>query len=752
MTFPNPKKLVRGIEYDGQNENAYNEISYMQNTMKHLLVIWILMAGMAVGAMAQRRLATPTNLIKMPAITQKTSTSHLSKKSQSDKKSVVSPHIKTDCPDTVMLGEPFYVEYQLIATNWKNCHIDTISDFRITSISHSKGYVQYKGKTLPSITWHVRLEADAVGELNIPSLEADVSGKHYRSPKIKVKVLPNPQYEKEYDYAFEWIKTHRQNDTVKYAVRLKMEYHTKCLTVFNDVSSRAFIMVAGPQYWSVLPNPVLAYSFQNHFLQGGKGTQDILDNYTKQLLKIDINGEPLPPIENPGMGCKPLLGGLQWGQNAPYNLLTPKTKDGKRSAVGCVPVAVAQILKFYSFPSQPTSNAYYKEGDGKVYSVDFHSWKPRWNEMSDHYQKEDSLNAVASVMVMVGMGLNARYGENATNANLAKVKPLMCTNFGYSSCMRWLTHLPDSALLHGLCTELDKGRPCIVSSENHAFVADGYDSEYIHCNLGWNGACNGWYRPCIQFAKTDTAQGLLRSMVSAIIPRHNIVKRELYVKKEGQLQTLLPVEELQSITHLRISGKLNGDDIKWLRIMAGAPEEGLEDPDQWGNLCHLDMENAVIVKGRKEYLAQQSDKTWTLRVDGKVSTYDLSRKLSEREWRYFRFDIGKKQMGSIFERLADGTIIEHYTTEKNTIGCYMFANCYSLQYLVLPKQLGMIKAKAFLNCVSLRFVTIPKKVHTIEAQAFSFCSSLDRVTFQNPKTMYARPNFQDCSPAFKLIK
>lgn len=723
------------------------------NCIKCFLVIWMLLAGLAVSSVAQQRLATPTNLIKMPAKTQKTSTSHLPKKTQSvAPKSAVSPLMKTDCPDTIVLGTPFYVEYQLIATNWKNCHMDTVSDLRITSISHSKGSVQHKGKTLPSITLHVRLEADAPGDLNIPLMVAEISGKHYQSPKRKVTVLPNPQYEKEYDYALEWIKTHRQIDTAKQVVRLKMEYHTKYLTVFNDMSSKSFIMLAGPQYWSVLPNPVLAYSFQNHFLQGGKGTLNILDNYTKQLLKIDLNGNPLTPIENPGMGCKPLLGGLQWGQNAPYNLLTPKTKDGKRSAVGCVPVAVAQILKFYSFPSQPTSNAYYKEGEGKVYSVDFHSWQPRWNEMSDHYQKDDTLNAAASVMAMVGMGLNARYGENATSANLAKVKPLMCTNFGYSSSMRWYEHLPDSMLLQRLCTELDNGRPCIVSSENHAFVADGYNNEYIHCNLGWNGTCNGWYRSCVQFAKTDTAQGLLRSMVSTIIPRNNIVKRDVHVKNAGQLHTLFTVEELQSITHLRISGKLNGDDIRWLRIMAGAPEKGIEEAERWGNLSHLDMENVVIVRGKKEYLAQKSDKTWTLRVDGRVVTYNLGDKLSEREWWYFKSDIGKRQSGSIYERLPDGVIIEHYTTEKNTIGGYMFANCSSLQYLVLPKQLEMIKAKAFLNCISLRFVTIPQKVQQIEAQAFSFCSSLDRVTFQNPKTSYNRPNFQDCSPAFKLIK
>jgi len=721
--------------------------------MKHIFPIWILLTGMALSSMAQQRLATPTNLIKMPAKAQKSgSSAHFGKAQSNTKKAAVPPHMQTNCADTVVMGEPFYAEYQLVATNWKNCHIDTMSDFRITSISRTRGQAQHKGKTLPSLTWNVRLEADGAGAMILPAMEAEINGRHYRSPEKQVIVKPNPQYEKEYNYAIEWLKTHRQDDSLHQAIRLRMEFHTKHLTVFNDMNRSSFIMLAGPQYWSVMPNPVLAYSMKNRFLQGGKGTQSLLDNYTKQILRIDKTGNPIPPVANPGEGCQPLLGDLQWGQNAPYNLMTPKTKDGKRSVVGCVPVAVAQILKFYSFPSQPTSNAYYREGDGKIYSVDFHSWKPRWNEMLDHYQKNDTLNAVASVMAMVGMGLNARYGKEATSANLSKVKALMCTNFGYSSCMRWYTHLPDSVLLLGLCTELDKGRPCIVSSDGHAFIADGYNQEYIHCNLGWDGTCNGWYKSCVLSAKADTAQGLICAMVTAIIPRNRVVKREVNVTKPGQLRTLLPLDEWQSVTHLRISGKLNGDDIRLLRAMAGAPQTGQSELDKWGNLCYLDMENAVIVADKKEYLAQKSDKTWTMTVDGRVSTYDLSKEISERDWRSFRYNIGKKQPGSIFERLADGTIQEHYITEKHTIGSYMFADCTSLQYLVLPVQLTTINAKAFLNCISLRYVTVPKKVHHIGAQAFSFCSSLEKVTFLNPKTTYNHMNFQECSPAFKLIK
>lgn len=65
--------------------------------MKRILTIWLLLAGMAVGSLAQQRLATPTNLIKMPAKTQKSGSSVPLNKSHA-KQSPIPPHMQTDCP------------------------------------------------------------------------------------------------------------------------------------------------------------------------------------------------------------------------------------------------------------------------------------------------------------------------------------------------------------------------------------------------------------------------------------------------------------------------------------------------------------------------------------------------------------------------------------------------------------------------------------------------------------------------------
>lgn len=47
----------------------------------------------------------------------------------------------------------------------------------------------------------------------------------------------------------------------------------------------------------------------------------------------------------------PLLGGIEWSQNAPFNNLCPKY-DGKHNAItGCVATAMAQIMRYWKYPS-----------------------------------------------------------------------------------------------------------------------------------------------------------------------------------------------------------------------------------------------------------------------------------------------------------------------------------------------------------------------------------------------------------------
>ncbi len=77
------------------------------------------------------------------------------------------------------------------------------------------------------------------------------------------------------------------------------------------------------------------------------------------------------------------------------------------------------------------------------------------------------------------------------------------------------------------------------------------------------------------------------------------------------------------------------------------------------------------------------------------------------------------------------------------IGRDAFKNCYNLEKVNMPRNLGIrkdernnllkgtIKEGAFAGCSSLKEITIPANVEAINADAFEMCSALEKVTFNN---------------------
>lgn len=62
-----------------------------------------------------------------------------------------------------------------------------------------------------------------------------------------------------------------------------------------------------------------------------------------------------------------------------------------------------------------------------------------------------------------------------------------------------------------------------------------------------------------------------------------------------------------------------------------------------------------------------------------------------------------------------------------SIGFEAFMNCYNLDTITLPENLGIIDKDAFENCTSLESIDIPDSVNTINQSAFKGCTSLRTV-------------------------
>ena len=200
----------------------------------------------------------------------------------------------------------------------------------------------------------------------------------------------------------------------------------------------------------------------------------------------------------------PLLGGIEWSQNAPFNNLCPKY-DGKHNAVtGCVATAMAQIMRYWKYPSSLLEGipAYVSQS----YNIPIDSIPNGigydWDNMPEKHFRDLTNNqafAVATLMQHIGASVKMDYGPESAAFD-KDIIPALTHYFGYDKdIIKMLdrTNFEWEDWNKILQDELGKKRPMYYSGstlfEGHAFVCDGMDSDgYYHINWGW-GADNGYF-------------------------------------------------------------------------------------------------------------------------------------------------------------------------------------------------------------------------------------------------------------------
>ena len=198
----------------------------------------------------------------------------------------------------------------------------------------------------------------------------------------------------------------------------------------------------------------------------------------------------------------PLLNEV-WSQGCYYNSLCPvldRLPCG-HAEVGCVAVAMGQIMHYWNYPSQGWGSNSYTNA-GTVLSADFGNTIYDWKNMPDSLTEnsnETEIEAVATLLYHCGISVNMEYGISGSGAESKDVPNALIRYFNYSrqlhrekqsnfSNEEWLSMLKDN---------LDIQRPVYYSGNghgSHAFVCDGYDNnDLLHFNWGWSGHHNGYF-------------------------------------------------------------------------------------------------------------------------------------------------------------------------------------------------------------------------------------------------------------------
>jgi len=201
----------------------------------------------------------------------------------------------------------------------------------------------------------------------------------------------------------------------------------------------------------------------------------------------------------------PLLGGIKWDQDAPYNNLCPiiDTQTSERAAAGCVATAMAQVMRYYKWPVSGTgSHSYTPGGSTTPLTANFSQTVYDWANMSETYNSSstDAQNlAVATLVYHAGVSVDMDYDISSGAATLDMAKALI-NYFSYDSNIQCYQRdfYSNTEWLDMIKTELNAQRPVLYagnsSDAGHQFVCDGYDSNGLfHFNWGWSGTSDGYF-------------------------------------------------------------------------------------------------------------------------------------------------------------------------------------------------------------------------------------------------------------------
>ena len=293
---------------------------------------------------------------------------------------------------------------------------------------------------------------------------------------------------------------------------------TSLFYVFNVTNARGFIIISADDIIS----PVLAYSSETSFTAGNipPNVAAWLKGYEHEIsYAIKTNMDPAPDVMSkwaalnagplPGNGLKsatgvnPLITTL-WGQDPFYNGLCPfDNPKNERTVTGCVATAMAQVMKYHSYPTTGIGSYSYNTTRYGTLSANFGATTYNWTSMPNSVTSANT--DVATLMYHCGVSVEMEYNVSSQGGSAAYViasdDPKCAENslknyFGYATTLQGVkkANYTNSGWISLLKAELDVSRPMVYAGGAHCFVCDGYnDSDYFHFNWGWSGDYDGYF-------------------------------------------------------------------------------------------------------------------------------------------------------------------------------------------------------------------------------------------------------------------
>ncbi|MBC8256243.1 MAG: C10 family peptidase [Candidatus Marinimicrobia bacterium] len=291
-------------------------------------------------------------------------------------------------------------------------------------------------------------------------------------------------------------------------------------TIKNEDLDLIYIFHLNPEGFIMIPAdnqavPVLAFGFEDAFESSNmpSNLQYVMNQYKLELLEM-VNNQSSPDLEISIQWDYYLSGSVEQARSREVTPLIDAKFDqsgswnngvtsaiGFNGPVGCVAVAMSQIMHYWKYPEEGQGSNYYTENDYGYIEVDFEDANYDFGNMAATYATSSS----QLLLYHAGVAVNMDYDYSGSGAWVVGGHPsayyALENFFAYSSDIsyEWKVNHTDNDYRDIIINELDNNRPVISQGYDnggyggHAWNIDGYSGSNLHCNWGWGGSSNGYF-------------------------------------------------------------------------------------------------------------------------------------------------------------------------------------------------------------------------------------------------------------------
>lgn len=258
---------------------------------------------------------------------------------------------------------------------------------------------------------------------------------------------------------------------------------------------------------------------------------------------------------------------------------------------------------------------------------------------------------------------------------------------------------------------IDANMAAPITASQSTFNGIDFSNCYLYVPTGayqsyW--LANGW--------------GSFEHIIDTLAPQKS---KMVTLETAGTLKDKIGSNEKFCITHLKVSGPINTNDIQYLREMAGCYY------DTYGSkynasLHHLDLRDA------------------SYSADGHtIAVYDPNGNIASMYIANFIMQGNDLTTTRLFFYLEGLQTVILPNNEKE-IGEHMFEGCYNLKNIEIPSRVQTIRSDAFQGCSSLEALQLPYGITCIEDAVFANCFNLKDIEIPGSVTTINNMAFVNC--------